>query len=106
VDKRLKLWEEIIKSEGYTLDYRKYEYWDNVPTAVKEGEEIPLAVCFTDKLKNTCLITIRDIIANKKNFYILRKYHRQEQSYYIPEFDIKVNWKSNKICDLELIPLY
>jgi len=106
VDKRFRLWKHIIKDEGYSLKYGEYEDWANVPIAVKDDEEIPLAVCFTDKLKNTCLITIRDIIANKKNFYILRKYHRQEQSYYIPEFDIKVNWKSNKICDLELIPLY
>jgi len=105
VDKRLKLWEEIIKSEGYTLDHRKYEFWDNVPTAVKEGEEIPLAVYYVDKQQNDCIVTAKDIVANKANFYTLRRYHRQNKEYYIPDFEIEIKWKG-KTCTLIPVFLY
>lgn len=104
--KRLELWGKILQREGYHLKYGKYEYWDNVPIAVRDREEIPLAVSFINEFKSTCLVTARDIVANEKNFHILRRYHTQNQSYYMPDFEVKINWKNKKSCDLEPVFLY
>ncbi|GEM_PF-3451528 len=104
--KRIELWKKILRKEGYRLEYRRYEYWDNVPCAVKDGEKIPLAVSFINEFKNTCLVTARDIVASEKNFRILRRYHKQDQSYYIPDFEVKINWKNNEVCDLEPVFLH
>nr|PZN02003.1 MAG: hypothetical protein DIU66_10565 [Bacillota bacterium] len=104
--KRIEFWKKILQKEGYRLEYKDYEYWDNVPYAIKEGEEIPLALSFVNKFNSICLVTARDIIANEKNFRILRKYHIQNQSHYIPDFEVKINWKNSKVCDLETVFLH
>jgi hypothetical protein len=36
--------EKWLKGEGYEIEYKKFVYWDNVPHAVKDDEEIPLAL--------------------------------------------------------------
>lgn len=95
---RLQRWKKLIENEGYHLEYKEYENWGQVPHAIRDSTEIPLAI--SDEKGN--IITADKIIANIKNFRILKRAYEQSQSIYIPEFDVLVRKVNKDLYDLDV----
>ena len=97
MEKRIKIWKKILEENGYDITYDNYSYWQNVPYAISEDEKFPLAYVYNNtQFCCACLVTLKEIIANEDNFWILRRYH------IVKDIDLKVSWKDGKSCNLDM----
>lgn len=67
--------EKLLNKNGWKLEWKKYNYWDCVPFAVKGEKEI--ALCFNTEntiYKNYCIATVLEINMTAKELeYLLDK---------------------------------